>query len=104
LQDFFSIWTRGASLLGEALAPFPDWALIVARLVLAVVAALAVHAILVQFVRRALGPDRIFLRSLLTQTRGPVRLALIIIAVAIALPAARLDPALAEAVRHALLI
>jgi small-conductance mechanosensitive channel len=104
LQDFSSIWTRGAAFVGEAVAPFPDWALVAARLVFAVIAALAAHALLVRLVRRALGPDRIFLRSLLIRKRGPVRLALMIIAVAVALPVSGVDPALANAVRHALLI
>jgi len=46
----------------------------------------------------------VFLTSLLTQTRGPTRLALIIVALSIAAAAVPLDPATAANVHHALLI
>jgi small-conductance mechanosensitive channel len=54
--------------------------------------------------RRALDSRRVFLKSLLSQTRGPTRLALIIFALSLAASPARLAADAAADVRHALLI
>ena len=93
-------WSR----IGEVFAWLPAWGAGMVVLVLTVAVALVAHAILLRLVRAALGPRRVFLQSLLAQTRDPTRLALIILALAAALPAARLDAAAADDVRHALLI
>ena len=90
--------------VGDLAARAPIWAIDIAAVVLAVVVALACHAILVAVIRRAVDARWVFLNSLLTQTRGPTRLALIIIALSIAAAAVPLDPTTAATVHHALLI
>jgi small-conductance mechanosensitive channel len=82
----------------------PAWTIDLAALVLAVLVALAVHAILMAVARRAVDARAVFVSSLLAQTRGPTRLALIIIALSIAAAAIPLDPSTAAAAHHALLI
>jgi small-conductance mechanosensitive channel len=88
----------------DIVARAPDWAVNLGALVVAVAAALLCHALLLSLGRRALDSRRVFLQSLLSQTRGPTRLALIIFALSLAASAARLDAAIAADVRHALLI
>jgi small-conductance mechanosensitive channel len=88
----------------DAAARAPAWAVDLAAVVIAVVAALACHALLISIARRALDSCALFVKSLLAQTRGPTRLALIIIALSLAAAAAPLDPATAATVHHALLI
>ena len=63
-----------------------DWALSAALLVGAAIAALLLHAAVLALVRRMLGDRRPFLRTLLGATKGPTRLGLLLIALAIALP------------------
>jgi len=88
----------------EIVARAPDWAVNLGALVVAVAAALLCHALLLYLGRRALDTRRVFLQSLLSQTRGPTRLALIIFALSLAASAARLDAATSADIRHALLI
>jgi small-conductance mechanosensitive channel len=90
--------------VGDLAARAPIWAIDIAAVVLAVVVALPCHAILVAVVRRAAGSRSVFLTSLLVQTRGPTRLALIIVALSVAAAAVPLDAATAATVHHALLI
>jgi small-conductance mechanosensitive channel len=61
-------------------------------LALAALIALFLHAIGVRVIHRMLGEQRSYLRSLLIATRGWTRLALLVIAIYIALPAASFDP------------
>jgi small-conductance mechanosensitive channel len=89
--------------VGELAARAPVWAIDSAAVVLAVAVALACHAILLAIARRA-DSRSVFLNSLLVQTRGPTRLALIIIALSIAAAAAPLDPITAATLHHGLLI
>jgi small-conductance mechanosensitive channel len=63
-----------------------DWALSAALLVGAAIAALLLHAAVLALARRVLGDRRPFLRTLLGATKGPTRLGLLLIALAIALP------------------
>jgi len=63
-----------------------DWALSAALLVGAAIAALLLHAAVLALARRMLGDRRPFLRTLLGATKGPTRLGLLLIALAIALP------------------
>jgi small-conductance mechanosensitive channel len=93
-----------AARLEQIVARVPDWAVDLAALAVAVIAALACHAVLMRLVRRGLDSRRIFLKSLLSQTGGPTRLALIILALGLAVSAAPLDPSVSAAARHALLI
>jgi small-conductance mechanosensitive channel len=64
-----------------------DWTLAAALLVGSAVAALLLHAVVLAIVRRLLGERRPFLRTVLGATKEPTRLALLLIALAIALPA-----------------
>src|SRR5262249_20631676 len=61
-------------------------------LVVAALIALIVHAIGVRVIHRMLGEQRGYLRSLVITTRAWTRLALLVIAIFIALPAAGFDP------------
>jgi hypothetical protein len=61
-----------------------DWAVDAGALAAVVAAALVCHAAPMRLVLRALDPRPVFLTSLLSQTRGPTRLALIIFAVSVA--------------------
>jgi small-conductance mechanosensitive channel len=61
-------------------------------LALAALLALVLHYIGVRIIRRLLGEQHGYLRSLLVATRAPTRLALLVIAIFIALPAASFDP------------
>src|SRR5947207_372108 len=83
---------------------FADLAINVAVLTAAGAAALAWEYVLVRLARRAVDDRRQFLGTLLPQIRGPIRVALVIFALGLALPAARLDDSVAAAARHALLI
>jgi len=64
-----------------------DWATAAALLVGAAIVALLLHAAILAMVRRALGERRPFLRTVLRATKEPTRLALLLVALAIALPA-----------------
>ena len=93
-----------ASKLGLMLAWFPDLAVSFAVLVLALAVALACEYIVMRLGRPELDTRRAFLGALLTQARGPIRLALIIFALSVALPATRFDAIVTAAARHGLLI
>jgi small-conductance mechanosensitive channel len=104
-QDGFQALTSDvAARLGDLAARAPAWMIDLAAVVLAVVAALACHAILMSLARRALDSRAVFVKSLLAQTRGPTRLALIIIALSLAAAAAPFQPATAATAHHVLLI
>ena len=74
----------------------PDWIVALAILAVAVAIALGLHAAAHAIVRRLLREDRPYLRRLESGTRGPIRLALILLALGVALPVAPLDPAVAH--------
>jgi small-conductance mechanosensitive channel len=99
-ETIASGWER----LQEMAARVPAWAIEVGAIVLGVALALACHALLMRLARRAIDPRRVFLKSLLTATRGPSRLALIIFALSIVVSSAPLDPGAAATANHALLI
>lgn len=69
-----------------------DWVLSAALLVGSAIAALIVHAAFLALMRRFLGERRPLLRTALNATKGPTRLGLLLLALAIALPAAPLGP------------
>ncbi|HML14534.1 MAG TPA: mechanosensitive ion channel family protein [Xanthobacteraceae bacterium] len=103
-QRFQALASDAAARLGELAARAPAWATDLAAIVVAVVAALASHAILMSAARRVVDARAVFLKSLLVQTRGPTRLALVILALSVAASATPLDPATAGAAHHGLLI
>jgi small-conductance mechanosensitive channel len=103
-HGFQALASDAAARASDLAARAPAWAIELAAIVLAVVAALACHALLIALARRALDARAVFVNSLLAQTRAPTRLALIIIALSFAATAAPFDPAVAANAHHALLI
>jgi small-conductance mechanosensitive channel len=71
---------------GIALTSATAWAVAAAILVGAAIIALLLHAALLWLARRVMGERESFMRTVLTATRGPTRLGLLLIALAIALP------------------
>lgn len=70
----------------------PAWAVSFIILVGAVVVAWLSHAAILALLRRALGQQRPYLQSVLNATKNPTRLALLVAALAIALPSAPVGP------------
>jgi len=83
---------RIASEFGGTLSFAAEWAVSAALLIGAAVAAWLLHAAILALVRRLLRQRRPFLRSVLGATKGPTRLGLLLLALAIALPTAPLGP------------
>jgi small-conductance mechanosensitive channel len=104
-QQGFQGFVSDAAAWADGLAAHvPAWAIDIAAVALAILIALACHAILMAVARRAVDARAVFLTSLLAQTRGPTRLALIIIALSVATAVIPLDPSTAAIAHHALLI
>ena len=76
---------------GGKLSPLAGWAFSAGLLAAAAIAALLLYAVVLLLVRRAMGGRNPFLRTVLGATKGPIRLGLVLIALAIALPATPLD-------------
>ena len=76
---------------GGKLSPLAGWAFSAGLLAVAAIAALLLYAVVLLLVRRAMGGRNPFLRTVLGATKGPIRLGLVLIALAIALPATPLD-------------
>ena len=74
------------SKFGVTLSSAADWALSAALLVGAAVAALLLHTAALFVARRLMGERWPFLRTVLSATKGPTRLALLLIALAVMLP------------------
>jgi small-conductance mechanosensitive channel len=104
MEQSQALASDAAARISEFVARAPVWAIDLAAIVLAGVAALACHAILMWGARRAVDARSVFVKSLLAQTRGPTRLGLVIIALSLASAATPLDPATAATVHHTLLI
>jgi small-conductance mechanosensitive channel len=75
----------------EYLPWIPDWLSAALMLVLAAVLALLLHRVTVRLMRRLIPAKQAFLQSLVSATDGPIRVALVIVAVAVVLPATPLD-------------
>jgi small-conductance mechanosensitive channel len=103
-NSFQAIVSDLVARFAEAAARAPDWAVALGALAFAVVAALVCHAILMRLARRAVDSRNVFLKSLLSQTQGPTRLALVIFALTFATSATRLDAPTNATIHHALLI
>ena len=91
-QDFVQPVRSLLSGVGRKLAFAPPWVISVVIIVGTMAAAWALHAAFLMMLRRLLDARRIYLRSVIEQTRNPTRLALVLIALAIALPIAPLSP------------
>jgi small-conductance mechanosensitive channel len=75
----------------EYLPWIPDWLSAALMLVGAAALALLMHRTAVRLMRRAVPAKRAFLHSLISAVDGPIRVALVIVAVAIVLPATPLE-------------
>jgi small-conductance mechanosensitive channel len=82
----------------------PNWVIAVVAFVIAATLALLVHGAVVRLVRRLVPPGLEYLQALLSAAQGLTRMALVILAVAVVLPAAPLDPQAATVVGHALFV
>jgi small-conductance mechanosensitive channel len=103
-QSWQTLFSETMARFDQLAARAPAWAIDLAAMALAVVAALACHAVLMRLAQRLVHSREVFLKSLLAQTRAPTRLALVILALSFAVSATPLDPATADTTRHALLI
>ncbi|MBS0220954.1 MAG: mechanosensitive ion channel family protein [Proteobacteria bacterium] len=84
LQDFFTAIDRLTDWI-------PNWLIAVLALVAAASLALLLHGAAVRLARRLISPQHAFMQSLLSSTRSLSRMALVLLAVAIVLPAVPLD-------------
>jgi small-conductance mechanosensitive channel len=89
---------------GTVLDLAPAWTLDLAALALAVIIGLLAHYVVIRILKRLIGDRRVFLRLLVTRTVGASRLAVVIIAVSVVTPWAPVDPAVSQAITHALII
>jgi small-conductance mechanosensitive channel len=78
------------SKFGVTLSSAADWAVSAASLAGAAVAALLLHTAALFAARRLIGERQPFLRTVLSATKGPTRLALLLMALAVTLPTAPL--------------
>ena len=76
---------------GGKLSPLAGWAYSAGLLAAAAIAALLLYAVVLVLVRRVMGGRNPFVRTVLSATKGPIRLGLLLMALAIALPATPLD-------------
>jgi small-conductance mechanosensitive channel len=78
--------------LGNALSFAPTWAIWAALLVAVFIVACLVHSAVVAFLHRLFRNRRPYLNRVLDATKNPIRFALLLLALAIALPTAPLGP------------
>ena len=90
--DFLSGFSAAFLWVKEKLSFAPDWMVDVALIAAALLVALILYSLVVVILRRLVSPRRVFLRSLLSRTKGPVRLGLIVLALAAAARLAPFDP------------
>jgi small-conductance mechanosensitive channel len=90
-QDFAQRVRSILNGVGNELGFAPSWVVAVVILIGTTAAALALHTAVLAMLRRLLDARQLYLRSVVEQTRNPTRFALVLIALAIALPAAPLS-------------
>ena len=84
----------------QAFGWVPQWVVGLGVVVLALIAALVLHRLLVAAAGHMIGPKRSIALLLLENTRGPARLALCLLAVALVLPLAPLNDLLRNQLTH----
>ncbi len=89
-QDLVQSAQSALNAVGNALSFAPPWAVSLVLLMGATAAAWSLHAAILAVLRRLLRGRRPYLRSVLDETRRPTRFALLLVALAIALPTAPL--------------
>lgn len=82
----------------------PDWAVSLGLMLLALLVAAAVHETLIRILKRLAKSHQIFWRSLTVRGSGPMRLALVILALSIATSLAPMTFRQADTVHHILLV
>src|SRR4029453_1064450 len=88
----------------EYLPWIPNWLWAASILATAAALALLLHRAAVRLMRRLIAPKHVFLQSLISATDGPIRVALVIVAVGVVLPAAPLEHDALAAVGRALVV
>ena len=91
-QDFSQNIRTKLIELGNALAFVPPWAVSLIILVGALAVAWLIHAAILGLLRRLFHERQPYLRTILRATKNPTRFALLLVALAIALPTAPLGP------------
>lgn len=90
--------------IGRAAGWIPDWLIALTELVVAAGIALLAHGTAVRLVRRLVPPGHELIQSLLSATHALTRVGLVIIAVAVVLPAAPFGREAANIVAHGLFV
>ena len=93
-----------SSRLAAWVAWLPDWLIGVGLIAAATLVALLLHRCAAAVVDRRIGPQQVFAASLMRQTRGPTRLAVVIAALSLTLQATSFNSVLAQILSHALVI
>lgn len=89
-QDFVQRIRSNLSALGNTLSFAPPWAVALVIFVAALAGALLLHAGIHALLQRLLRGRRPYLRTVIEETKNPTRLAMLLVALAIALPTAPL--------------
>lgn len=103
-QDLTEYVRAALSALSRAISFAPPWAVSFVVLVTAVVVAWLLHVAILALVHRLLRGRRPYLLSVLDATKNPTRLALLIVALAVALPTTPLDPGTASVIVRCLVL
>jgi len=90
--------------LERSLAWAPDWAVSLVMLIIAVFLARALHRLVFRLVTQLVDGMDLFWRSLVSRTKGPTRLAFVVVALAITATVAPLNTNETIIVRHGLLL
>jgi small-conductance mechanosensitive channel len=91
-QNIVQSFGRELRELSDTFSFAPDWAIWAALLIGVFILACLVHTVLLAFAHRVFRQRRPYLNRILDATKNPIRVALLLIALAIALPAAPLSP------------
>ena len=103
-HDLFQGIEADLAAVGGALSFAPAWVVSLIVLVGAVAVAWLLHAAILALLRRVFGSERPYLQSILNATKNPTRLALLVAALAIALPSAPVGPETASVIVQLLVL
>jgi len=97
-------FTTALTQIRETLEFAPDWAVAAVLIALAILVALGVHKVAVILLTRFLAGQHPILERIIAGTRKPARLALLVFALAVTLPAVPLNDGIAQVLSHILFI
>jgi len=97
-------FTTALTEIRDTLTFAPNWAVAAVLIALAVIVALGMHKVAVTLLTRFLAGRHPVLERIIAGTRKPARLALLVFALAVTLPAAPLNDGIAQVVSHILFI